>query len=173
MNVEQVKKDIYTWMETFLEKPNPNIDNWAPCPFARRARIENKVSVVLGTDIESDLTALCDTWTDAYDVVIHAYALEKYTAEETIELVKKLNYELLMPADLLSLEDHPDDSEIVNGISMNQGQYILILTQRASSISNASKELKAKGYYDSWSKDYYDRAVGWREQYEAEHKIQS
>ena len=56
---------------------------------------------------------------------------------------------------------------------MNQGQYILILTQRASSISNASKELKDKGYYDSWSKDYYDRAVGWREQYEAEHKIQS
>jgi len=172
MNIEQVKKDIYTWMETFLEKPNPSIDNWAPCPFARRARIENKVSIVLGTDIESDLTGLCGTWTDNYDMVIHAYPLGKYTAEETAVLVKKLNYDLLMPNDILSLDDHPDDPEAVNGILMNQGQYILIMTQRASNLSKASKELKAKGYYDSWPKEYYNRVVSWREQYEAERSNQ-
>jgi hypothetical protein len=64
--------------------------------------------------------------------------------------------------DIVALEDHPEDPEILNGISMNFGKAILILVQRLTKLNNASKILKKKGYYDNWPKENYDDVVKWR-----------
>ena len=64
--------------------------------------------------------------------------------------------------DVVALEDHPNDPEILNGVSMNFGKAILILVQRLSKLNKASDILKKKGYYDNWPKDNYDDVVSWR-----------
>jgi hypothetical protein len=173
LDLNTVKQDIYTWIETFLEKSNPELNNWPVCPYAKKARLENKIDIRLGQSIETDLTSISTSWSDNIDVVVLVYSIEQYSSKETTDLVEILNFNLLMPKDLLVLEDHPFDKEIINGVCVNQGQYILLLVQRLSKIQQASRDLKNKGYYKLWSKEYYDRVVGWREQYEAEHKIQS
>ena len=35
MNIEQVKKDIESWIENFVEVPHPALGGFPPCPFAR------------------------------------------------------------------------------------------------------------------------------------------
>jgi hypothetical protein len=165
MELKKVQSDIMSWIENFVEKTNPGLNGWSPCPYARRARLENKVDIRLGSDIEQDLRAMHREWNDSYDVVIFAYDSTAYTAELTSELVERINYELLLPDDLMCLDDHPRDIEEVNGIRMNQGQYLLLLCQRFSKVNEASVELKNQGYYDQWTSDYYNRVVGWREQY--------
>lgn len=164
MKLVKVRRDILDWVENFVEQNNEKLSGWPPCPFARKARLENKLDVRLGTDIEADLFSVNDEWDDQFDVVIFAYDTEKYSVEQTQEIVERINSDLLMPNDLLCLEDHPKDPEEVNGVKMNQGQYLLLLCQRFSKVNDASSDLKAQGYYSLWTKDYYDRVVGWREQ---------
>lgn len=165
MKLVKVRRDILHWIETFVEKSNDKLEGWPPCPFARKARLENKVDIRLGSDIETDLININDEWDDKFDVVIFAYDPELYSVEETQDTVDKLNHAILLPNDLLCLDDHPADIEEVNGVRMNQGTYMLLLCQRFSKVNDASSDLKAQGYYKLWTKEYYDRVVGWREQY--------
>ena len=79
----------------------------------------------------------------------------------TSKLVDVFNMEM-MYTDLVALEDHPDDKEIINGVQMNFGKCILVLVQRLSKLNEASNILKEKGYYDNWSKENLDDTVAWR-----------
>lgn len=163
MNFTQAKQDVLSWVENFVEKSNPDLNGWSPCPFARRSRLENKLNILEGSDILNNVTDLLESWDDSYDVVVFVYDKNQYTVDELAAHIEQINSQTL-PKDILVLEDHPDDLEIVNKVKMNQGQYILVLCQRFSKVNLASAELKEQGYYDLWPKEYYDRVVGWREQ---------
>ena len=164
MEFIQARLDILNWIEDFVEQSNPNLNNWSPCPFARRSRLENRLSILQGKDVGSDVDDLVLSWNDSYDVVIFVYDKDRYAIDELADSVEQLNKRYTLSKDILVLEDHPMDPEIVNSVKMNQGQYILVLCQRFSKVNLASAELKEQGYYDTWSKEYYDRVAGWREQ---------
>jgi hypothetical protein len=65
-----------------------------------------------------------------------------------------VNEKFLLPNDLIALEDHPKDPEIVNGVSMNQGTYALVLVQSLSDLDAKAKIMADKGFYDSWPEEY-------------------
>ncbi len=44
-----MKEQILKWMQDFVEQPNPKLGNWAPCPYARSARINNQITIQQGT----------------------------------------------------------------------------------------------------------------------------
>ena len=62
--IDQVKADIEQWLINFVEVPHPALGNWAPCPYARRARKLNQYDVRLGDDLERDMFCLqeSNTW---------------------------------------------------------------------------------------------------------------
>ena len=165
MDFTQARTDILNWIENFVEQSNPNLNNWSPCPFARRSRLENRLSILEGKDVVNDVDNLVLSWDDSYDVIIFVYDKNRYAIDELADNVEQLNKRYTLSKDILVLEDHPDDVEIVNTVKMNQGQFILVLCQRFSKVNLASAELKEQGYYDTWSKEYYDLVAGWRERY--------
>lgn len=165
MDFDLARKSVLDWVETFVEKSNPGLNGWPPCPFARRARLEDKFHIREGSDFLTDAMEVVDNWDDTYDVIACVYDRSAFTVESLAEKVHHFNKKISLPRDILLLEDHPDDSEVVNNVILNQGTYILILFQRFSKVNDASVELKEKGYYNIWPSEYYDRVVGWREQY--------
>jgi UDP-glucose 6-dehydrogenase len=62
----------------------------------------------------------------------------------------------LLPKDLIALEDHPTDAEIVNGVAMNQGTYALALVQSLSDLDAKARLMASKGFYDTWPEDYLE-----------------
>ena len=48
LDLATVTADIARWIETFVEVPHPALGGWAPCPYARQARL-NQEYAVLGT----------------------------------------------------------------------------------------------------------------------------
>ncbi len=46
MNEKEIKEDLITWMKDFVEKPHPSLGNWSPCPYARQARMNDKIDIV-------------------------------------------------------------------------------------------------------------------------------
>jgi hypothetical protein len=61
---------------------------------------------------------------------------------------------VLVARNLLALEDHPGDPEIVNGVSMNQGTYALALVQSLSDLDKKAKAMAQKGFYNTWTEEY-------------------
>jgi hypothetical protein len=160
---QEITEDLNNWIRDFVEKPNPLLNGWAPCPYARQARISNSIEIVFSdpqqliSSVERGLLFL-----ESKDVVIICFDHTAISADEVEEMVKIHNY-ALMPRDYVILEDHPDAEEILNGVKMNFGKCGLLLVQKLSKLNAASDQLREKGYYDTWPDENLDAVVNWRD----------
>lgn len=162
MNFEQVKQDIISWIENFLEKSNSNLGNWAPCPYARQARINNNISIKLAEIFEFDdvIRESLETL-DNKEVVIICFDHHTIDPISLQHYVKNMN-NMLLPTNYVILEDHPNSPEHINDVCMNFGKCGLLLIQKLDKLNSASNQLREKGYYDHWSLDNLNDVVNWR-----------
>ena len=153
LDITQVQLDIEQWIENFVEVPHPALGGWAPCPYARKARLDRDFEVRVGVNPYFDLKVVSQTGITK-SVVIFVYESTAYTAKQFHVMIESANREFLLSKDLLALEDHPDLAEIVNGILMNQGTYALALVQNLTDLNEKAKLMARKGFYDTWPEAY-------------------
>lgn len=158
MVINQVKADIEQWLINFVEVPHPALGNWAPCPFARRARLNNQYDVRLGNDLEQDLFQFGKKqYMGKYDVIILAYEPDRYDDAYFNFVVDAVNNsKRFKKRNLLALADHPDTVEEHNGVAFNMGKYALVLLQDKGKLHDHAQLLAAKGYYDGWDEHYLE-----------------
>lgn len=158
-----MKDQIIKWMQEFVEVPHPALGNFPPCPYARQARIQNKIEIVhsahdlLIATIEQSLSLL-----EEKDVIVIWFDHIQISADNLSSLIDTYNKDLLMPRNYVVLEDHPNNPEVLNGVKMNFGQCGLLLLSKLDVLNNASNALCSKGYYDHWPKENLDYVVNWR-----------
>lgn len=162
LDLATVKADIEQWIIDFVEVKNPALGGWPPCPYARRARLENDYDVRIGRNPFEDLISI-SYGTLPKSVVVIAYDPKEHPYEQFHRELSWANENYLLPKDLLALEDHPNDPEIVNGVSMNQGTYALALVQSLSDLDAKAKTMAAKGFYDTWPEEYLQALFQHRE----------
>ena len=73
LNLATVQQDIEHWIETFVEVPHPALGGWAPCPYARKARLDRDFDVRLGLAPIHDLVQISRKGLNGKSVVIFAY----------------------------------------------------------------------------------------------------
>lgn len=156
MDIEQVKKDIESWIVNFVEVPHPALGGFPPCPYARSARLKRSYEVYLGMDPYYDLKNRARMGMGNKEVIIYAYDPTEWNHELFSASLHAANTEFLLHKDILALEDHPHDVEMVNGVCMNQGTYALALVQSLSDLDIKAKMMATKGFYDTWSEDYLE-----------------
>jgi hypothetical protein len=156
LNLATVQADIESWIVNFVEVPHPALDGWAPCPYARKARLDKDFEVRLGLAPIHDLIKISKHGLGGKSVVIIAYDPALYSYEDFSFALDTANREFLLPNNLLALEDHPADPEIVNGVSMNQGTYALALVQSLSDLNEKAQQVARKGFYDTWPEEYLE-----------------
>jgi hypothetical protein len=154
LNLDTVQYNRERWIETFVEVPHSALGGWAPCPYARKARLDRDFEVQLGLAPIHDLIKISKSGLNGKSVVIIVYDPTVYTHQDFSNDLDIANKEFLLPNDLLVLEDHPGDPEIVNGVSMNQGTYALALVQGLSDLDEKSRLVGRKGFYDTWPEEY-------------------
>lgn len=154
--VEEIKQ----WVEEFVSVHNTEL-NKIPCPFAKQAVLQNTVEYLETTKLRNTLMSLLHSWNDNHEVVVLYADTELYEPDEVADIVKRFN-KLAMPYNLVALEDHPDDPEVLNGVTMNFGKAILVLVQPLTKLNKASNILKRQGYYDDWPEENYNDVVAWR-----------
>lgn len=162
MNRELIALELSKWMTEFVEQPHPALNNWPPCPYARQARVSNKMEIVFASDdllasIEQSLPKL-----ENKDVVVICFDHNLIDANQLESMIGAYNTDSLMPRNYVVLEDHPNKPEILNGVTMNFGHCGLLLLSRLDVLNDASVQLRSKGYYDHWPKENLDYVVNWR-----------
>lgn len=156
MQQQQIEQDILTWMQNFVEVPHPALGGWAPCPYARAARLANEYDIRSGTTPTADLISVGEQWPDHKKIVIFAYPEQDWPWDEFHAIVRRANQEFLLERDIIALEDHPRDVEVVRGVCMNQGKYALIMCQRLGELNARAMALAAQGYYQGWPEEYLE-----------------
>jgi hypothetical protein len=154
LNLEQVQQNIEAWIESFVEVPHPALGGWAPCPYARKARLDRDYTIRVGVNPYFDLLNVARDGLNGKSVLILAYDPNEFFYAQFTSDVQAANQEVLVARDLLALEDHPGDPEIVNGVSMNQGTYALALVQNLSDLNQKAHAIARKGFYNTWPEDY-------------------
>ncbi len=154
--VEKIKQ----WILNFVSQHHATLEH-IPCPFAKQALITNKINFIKSTNVKDTVKDVCNNWSDDYEVVCIYFDENIITSKQLSKDIEELN-EHFMPSDIVSLEDHPDDVEIVNGVQMNFGLCGIVLIQRLSKLNKASKILSKQGYYKNWSKQNLEDVVEWR-----------
>ena len=154
LDLETVKADIERWIVDFVEVPHPALGGWAPCPYARKARKDNDFEIRIGTDPYLDLLALSKEGPIKIGVIAIIYDPTEWPHEQFAMLLEAANLQHLLKNDIIVLEDHPDDPEIVNGLSLNHGTYAMALVQSLSELNKKAELVAKAGFYDSWPEEY-------------------
>lgn len=152
MHFEQAKIDILLWITGFIEKPNPALNDWPPCPYARKARLNGEFEIREGT---------IDPYTDLMHaemgermVIAYVYDPALINAETFNQQIQAVNQGFLIPRNIIALADHPDDIENINGVIMNQGKWAIAFIQPLNKLNHFARLIAGKGYYDGWPEEY-------------------
>jgi hypothetical protein len=151
---KQLEQDILAWSEHFLEVAHPALGDWPPCPYARAARVRGTVGIFVGTDVDLDVKQRAELGMEHWEVCVYAYDPAVWTYPVFHDLVEDVNRRYLLARDMIALEDHPSDPEIVNGVSMNQGTYALVMVQSLSDLDRRARVMASKGFYQNWDEAY-------------------
>ena len=154
LDLTTVQHDIEQWIVNFVEVPHPALGGWAPCPYARKARLDRDFTVRIGVNPYFDLLNVARDGLGSKSVLIIAYDPNEFFYSQFTSDIKAANEEALLRNNILALEDHPGDPEIVNGVCMNQGTYALALVQSLSDLNEKAHLVAKKGFYDAWPDDY-------------------
>ena len=160
--MENIKEKLTEWMTSFVEVPNDKLGKFAPCPFARSARINNSIEIIecevidFISIIKKSLPLL-----ESKEVLVIYFDHKNIDPVTLQEWVDESNRDL-MPKNYVILEDHPEAPEYVSGVNMNFGHCGLLIVQKLDKLNIASEQLKTKGYYNFWDKDSLNDVVDWR-----------
>ena len=94
---------IKNWINDFVTKPNPVFGNLPPCPFARKAIVDNRVvfQEMSGiTDYATLYQSIFNFDFDTHDVLCMILPVDHFTPKETTQIAKDLN--------LIDAERHSD-----------------------------------------------------------------
>lgn len=148
------------WILDFLSKPQKMLNGFSPCPYARKALVDNKIWFYRSSNYTQDIPKIFDNWDDTYDVLL--CVVDDHIDPKTfVESVKHIN-DTYREKGFICLEDHKDIPEPFYDIYFNNGKYNIILCQRTEKINQAANILLDKGYYQHWTKELYDDVVSWR-----------
>ena len=151
LTISSMDDAIRDWINDFVSRPNPLLNNFPPCPFAKKAMMDDRVAVYRFENWD-ELSHVAADWDDSLDVAIWWFMPQEIPPKALKSIKLKFN-DVWRQHDMWLLADHPQIYENVSGVDMNFGEAGLLLLQRKSKLVDASKHLEKQGYYDSWSEE--------------------
>jgi hypothetical protein len=151
-------------MASFLEKPHPAFGNLPICPYARKARLDNKIlfkverigfthhDSTINPQVLDHIKAFQTKGSFEVMVMIHPDVVEMPTLEEIEGFVKVLNG-LIQSEGLVCFSGHPDNDFNIQGTFTRRDPFVNITIQKKTHLDQAAKQLKKTPYYDQWTSE--------------------
>tara|TARA_Y100001951_G_C11280981_1_gene265332 strand:- start:256 stop:816 length:561 start_codon:yes stop_codon:yes gene_type:complete len=173
--VKTITEDILSWSKDFVELPNKHLGNLPTCPYAKTARLKGQIKIVEEKKANNLLITVikqCEIIKQIKERIIIVGCDDlSMTADELIDYVHALNH-VFVPKDVYLMCHHPQDGgedEPVEFLEDTEwypeNEFMMVLVQPFMELENASEHLSKTGFYDNWTKDYYEGTVKKRQSY--------
>jgi len=155
-----IVEEILAWSAQVLEAPSDHFNGLPPCPYAKKAWSEDRVSLIF--KYEHNYQCLWSTlsqFDDAFDLVIIVDLAEDRDPETFHQYLNGVNEAVakgvFIDKDLWVMGFHPDDdpNDFVEDVSFEAGTdetYAMIFVQRLTKLHVAADKLHKKGYYAAY-----------------------
>lgn len=161
-----IEADIRKWSNEFLEVPNAKLNGLPPCPYAKQAWLDRKVTFSINTGLEGLVKEVADFDLHTFDIVVWATQLLP-DMEYLDGFCDGINEALAVAnKDMHLMVFHPDyDAEeaglefLVDDVTDEDLNYCMVFVQRLSTLDDASLSLEKSGYYQHFPDDVYESLV--------------
>ena len=75
--ITSMDEQIRSWITKFVSRPNPLLNNFPPCPFAKKAMLDDRIDIYK-FDEWDDLSHVAADWDDSIDVAIWWFTDQHY-----------------------------------------------------------------------------------------------
>jgi hypothetical protein len=94
INIEQFRQNIEDWIINVVSIPNPLTGNFPPCPYAKAAWLNNRVSLrwFYGSELPELLMEQRKRWNDDFEMVLFGcdpQNLDEQTLEKYITVARE------------------------------------------------------------------------------------
>ena len=160
-----IAEDLRSWSEHVLEVPSEHLNGLPPCPYARKAWLDNQVRVIETKDVLTSALLHKDLVKSYALVVIASFNLPD--AEKMEKTIQEYN-DKYAADDLYFMLFHPEygaeeaDLDFLYETDWESGiedEYCMIFIQSLSMVDDASLQLEGKNYYDTFPEDEYETLV--------------
>jgi hypothetical protein len=173
--VKTVTEDIISWSKDFIELPNKHLGGVPACPFAKKARLNDRVRILEINNSYQLLETIiheCETIKDLDKQITIIGCDDLFiTAEELNNYIHALNH-VFVPKDVYLMCFHPEDEEEDEPVTFLEdtewhpdNKFLMVLIQPFEELEKASANLERIGFYRSWPRDYYEGTVLKRQSY--------
>lgn len=135
--------EVREWIKNISAK-REDLGGFSICPYAFSA------SVIIEERALSNVTLI-----EGADVVIFIVE-DDISVASMLQKVDELN---MIYRDYIWLDDHKEETTLINGVQSNFGKANLILCQKRDKLLKARADLSKTDYYKYWSDEMYNRIV--------------
>ena len=154
--------DIWNWILNYIEQPHEFYDNkFAPCPYARAARMKGLVDVVAYNSgsvtefIQQQTDSLIDSGLNTRVMVFPAKMRWYYHVHW---FIKKLNRKLI-GQDFYIQYGRAVNTQSTYDELLSNSPYFIVIVNKLSDVLAGHRALLSTRYYDPWSEKHYREVV--------------
>ena len=162
-----VEEDIKSWAIDHVEKHG---DKFPICPYAKKARLENQVKIVIVDKCDEFLERVCEEagglFQNRLKLIILACSKMEITPDTLNDYIHALNH-VYVPLNTYLMASYPEDEQedFMEGDWEPDNEFFMVLIQPFKELEDASAHLEKIGYYNNWSQEYYADTVLKRQSY--------
>lgn len=149
----EVVRELTQYIIDFVEQPHPKLGNLPVCPFARKARRQNRIQFKVLELTREGVLALVPSFRAKPElqlmICIHPRK-DGLSSAEVYRLVEALN-QVLPAVNLMALGGHPADTFNIDGLYTRREPYPNIQLIALDVGERAHESIKSSGYYDRWT----------------------
>jgi len=162
-----IEDDLKSWSDKVLEVPNPSLRGVAACSFARKAWLEDKVSLVECEDIFKQTIIECGNFDSENKSLVICASYTLPDADEMSDWVVSMN-DLTAKTDLHLVAFHPENGTEEAQLEflydpdwgdMTESPYCMIFIQSSLRADDASIILEGQGFYDTYHDDELNELI--------------
>jgi len=146
-----IRDEIRDWSEKVLEVPSDEFNGLPPCPYAKRAWMQDKVRMHITSDIEQCISIKNDCPNDDSVDVVAWVEYDKMSADEFDQWLDDQNENHNGIWIIGFHPDHPIDEALEEFEGNGSPEYALILIQSFRHLVKSSETIYKRGYYKNYS----------------------
>jgi hypothetical protein len=141
-NAEQIIEEMIAYNKNFVEKAHPSFGSLPVCPFAKKARIEERLKYVVGSFCLSRMFEAIDKWRkDDHSQAIIFVDPDKNMCVETLnEFVR--DFSINLPFEFNFFVAHPNDETKFHGVETRREPYPNIQVMKVEVLKKSQEQLR-------------------------------